>query len=70
MSTSTVDAGWVTVAVQDRRTGLVTEARAAAIAEACGWLREHLDEAKAYGRAGREVSERITWDHVVERLLS
>jgi hypothetical protein len=48
----------------------VTEPRAAAIAEACGWLRGHLDEAKAYGRAGREVSERITWDHVVERLLS
>jgi glycosyltransferase involved in cell wall biosynthesis len=67
---TTADAGWVTVAVQDRRTGLVTEPRAAAIAEACGWLREHVDEAKAYGRAGREVSERITWDHVVERLLS
>ena len=67
---TTVDAGWVTVAVQDRRTGLVTEPRAAAIAEACGWLRDHLDEAKAYGRAGREVSERITWDHVVEKLLS
>ena len=65
-----MDAGWVTVAVEDRRTGLVTEPRAAAIAEACGWLREHLDEAKAYGRAGREVSERITWDHVVEKLLS
>ena len=67
---TTADAGWVTVAVEDGRTGLVTEPRAAAIAEACSWLREHLDEAKAYGRAGREVSERITWDHVVERLLS
>ena len=67
---TTTDAGWVTVAVENRRTGLVCEPRAAAVAEAFAWLREHPEETGAYGRAGREVSERLTWEHVVERLLS
>ena len=67
---TTHDSGWVTVAVEDRRTGIVCPPRAAAIADACAWLREHPEEAAAYGRAGRERSEQITWEHVVSRLLS
>ncbi len=67
---TTTDAGWVTVAVEDRRTGLVCEPRAAAVAEACAWLRAHVDDARAFGRAGRVVSDQLTWDHVVETLLS
>ena len=67
---TTSDAGWVTVAVEDRRTGLVCEPRAAAVAEACAWLRGHVDDARAFGRAGRVVSDRLTWGHVVDRLLS
>ncbi len=67
---TTTDAGGPLEVVADRRTGLVCEPRPAALAEACAWLRGHLDEAKAWGRAGKLVAERISWDAAIERLLS
>src|SRR6266542_566829 len=44
---TTTDAGGPLEVVADRRTGLVCEPRAAALAQACSWLRDHVDEAKA-----------------------
>src|SRR5207245_603615 len=48
---TTTDAGGPLEVVADRRTGLVCEPRAAALAEACSWLRTHVDDAKEWGRA-------------------
>ena len=67
---TTTDAGGPLEVVADRRTGLVCEPRPAALAEACSWLREHLDEAKAWGRAGKEIARRLSWDETIARLLS
>lgn len=64
------DAGGPLDVVFDRRTGLVCEPRAAAIADACRHLREHRAEAQAWGEAGKLVAEQVTWDHAVARLLS
>jgi glycosyltransferase involved in cell wall biosynthesis len=66
---TTTDAGGPLDAVIDRRTGIVCEPRAAEVAAACAWLREHEDETRAWGRAGREVAERLTWDAAIARLL-
>jgi glycosyltransferase involved in cell wall biosynthesis len=43
---------------------------ATAVAEACAYLAAHVDEAKAWGRAGRAIAERVTWDACVDALLS
>jgi glycosyltransferase involved in cell wall biosynthesis len=67
---TTTDAGGPLEIVADRRTGLVCEPRAAALAEACSWLRAHVDEAKAWGRAGKEIARRVSWDETIARLLS
>jgi len=67
---TTTDAGGPLEIVDDRRTGLVCEPRPAALAEACSWLREHVDDAKAWGRAGKEIARRVSWDETIERLLS
>jgi glycosyltransferase involved in cell wall biosynthesis len=67
---TTTDAGGPLEVVADRRTGLVCEPRAAALAEACAWLRGHVDEAKAWGRAGKEVARRVSWDETIARLLA
>jgi glycosyltransferase involved in cell wall biosynthesis len=66
---TTSDAGGPLDVVADRKTGLVCEPRAESIADACRFLRAHAAETKAWGRAGKEVAERVTWDHVVGRLL-
>lgn len=66
---TTRDAGGPVEAVADRRTGLVCEPTAAAVREACTYLAAHRDEAREWGRRGREVAEAITWDGVIERLL-
>ena len=34
------------------------------------YLRVHPDEARSYGRAGRELAAAVTWDRCIERLLS
>ena len=67
---TTTDAGGPLEVVADRRTGLVCEPQAAALAEACSWLRDHIDEAKAWGRAGKEIAGRVSWDETIARLLS
>jgi glycosyltransferase involved in cell wall biosynthesis len=67
---TTTDAGGPLEVVADRRTGLVCEPRAAALAEACSWLRAHVDDAKAWGRAGKEIARRVSWDETIARLLA
>ncbi len=67
---TTLDAGGPLDVVSDRRTGLVCEPRAAALAEACRFLVEHPDEVREWGRAGKLVAEQVTWDHAIERLLA
>jgi len=67
---TTTDAGGPLEVVADRRTGIVCEPRAAALAEACSWLREHVDEAKAWGQAGKEIARRVSWDETIARLLA
>jgi glycosyltransferase involved in cell wall biosynthesis len=67
---TTTDAGGPLEVVADRRTGLVCEPRAAALAEACSWLRAHVDDAKAWGRAGKEIARSVSWDETIARLLS
>jgi len=65
-----VDAGGPLEVVRDRETGAVVEPDADAVARACAYLATHVDEAKAWGRAGRAVAERVTWDACVDALLS
>src|SRR4051794_27756257 len=65
-----VDAGGPLEVVHDRQTGAVVEPDAAAVAQACTYLAAHVDEAKAWGRAGRELAERVTWDACIDALLS
>ena len=67
---TTADAGGPLEVVHDRQTGLVVAPDAAALAGACAYLSEHVDEAKAWGRAGRELAERVTWDACVDALLA
>ena len=67
---TTTDSGGPLDAVADRKTGLVCEPRAVALAAACSWLREHVDEAKAWGRAGKEIARRVSWDDTIARLLA
>jgi glycosyltransferase involved in cell wall biosynthesis len=66
---TTTDAGGPLEVVTDGRTGLVTAPEAAEVARAAGRLREHPDEARAFGRAGREIAARVTWDACIDRLL-
>ena len=67
---TTRDAGGPLDIVHDGQTGLVIEPRADELARACRFLLEHEDEARSWGRAGRAIAERVTWDHVIERLLA
>jgi glycosyltransferase involved in cell wall biosynthesis len=67
---TTLDAGGPLDIVADRSTGLVVRPEPAEIAQAAAWLREHVDEAAAFGRAGRTLAEHVTWDRAVDRLLS
>jgi glycosyltransferase involved in cell wall biosynthesis len=67
---TTTDAGGPLEVVEDRATGLVCEPRAQALADACGWLRHHTEEAHAWGRAGKVLAEQLSWSTVVDRLVS
>jgi len=67
---TTTDAGGPLEVVHDRRTGVVVAPEAAELSRACSYLSAHGDEAKAWGRAGKAVAERVTWDGVVDSLLS
>jgi glycosyltransferase involved in cell wall biosynthesis len=67
---TTTDAGGPLDVVHDRETGLVVEPRVDELARACAWLREHADEARRFGRAGREIARTVTWDSCIDRLLA
>jgi glycosyltransferase involved in cell wall biosynthesis len=67
---TTSDAGGPLEVVHDRETGLVVAPEPAELARACAYLAGHVDEAKAWGRAGKAVAERVTWDACVDALLS
>jgi glycosyltransferase involved in cell wall biosynthesis len=66
---TTHDAGGPLEVVHDRETGLVVAPEPASLAQACAYLAGHVDEAKAWGRAGKVVAERVTWDACVDALL-
>ena len=67
---TTTDAGGPLDVVHDRETGLVVAPSADELARACAWLREHADEARTLGRAGRELAREVTWDACIDRLLA
>jgi len=67
---TTTDAGGPLEIVTDGRTGRVTAPEPAALAEAASFLSANPDEAESYGRAGRELAARVTWDSCIERLLA
>jgi glycosyltransferase involved in cell wall biosynthesis len=67
---TTVDAGGPLEVVADRRTGLVCEPTAPALAGAYAWLGSHREEAREWGLAGRELARRVSWDQTIERLLA
>jgi glycosyltransferase involved in cell wall biosynthesis len=67
---TTTDAGGPLDIVHDRETGLVVAPTVAELAGACEWLREHTDEARTFGRAGRDIARAVTWDSCIERLLA
>ena len=67
---TTRDAGGPLEVVADRRTGLVCEPSPGAVAEAGAWLRDHPDEARAFGKAGKALAERVSWDATILRLLA
>jgi glycosyltransferase involved in cell wall biosynthesis len=67
---TTNDAGGPLEVVHDRQTGVVVAPDAEELALACTFLREHADEASAWGRAGKDIASRVTWDACVDRLLS
>ncbi len=67
---TTLDAGGPLEVVADRETGIVCEPHAAAVADACVWLREHLDQARSFGRAGHALADEVTWDRAIKRILS
>jgi glycosyltransferase involved in cell wall biosynthesis len=67
---TTTDAGGPLEVVRDGRTGRVTSPEPAELARAAGRLRDHPEEAQAYGRAGKEIAARVTWDSCIDRLLA
>src|SRR4029077_8953617 len=67
---TTVDAGGPLEIVHDRRTGVVAAPEAAAVAAAFTYLRAHVEEAKAWGEAGRAAAEQVTWDGCIAALLA
>src|SRR5579884_4310566 len=67
---TTTDAGGPLDVVHDRETGLVVEPRSDELARACAWLLEHTGDARAFGRAGKEIAARVTWDSCIDRLLA
>jgi glycosyltransferase involved in cell wall biosynthesis len=67
---TTWDAGGPLEVVVDRENGLVCEPIPAAVADACSWLAANPDRARACGRSGKLLAERVTWDAVVDRLVA
>ena len=67
---TTSDAGGPLDVVHDRETGLVVRPEPEEIGRAVAWLRDHEDEAQAFGRAGKALAHEVTWDRAIARLLS
>jgi glycosyltransferase involved in cell wall biosynthesis len=67
---TTTDAGGPLEIVRDRETGVVVAPSPDELARACAYLAAHVDEASAWGRAGKAVAERVTWDVCIDALLS
>ena len=67
---TTLDAGGPLEIVHDRETGVVVAPDAAELARGAAYLTGHVAEAKAWGRAGKAIAERVTWDACVDALLS
>ena len=67
---TTTDAGGPLDVVRDGETGVVVVPEPAEVARGLAWLREHGDDARAYGARGREVAAAVTWDACIERLLA
>jgi glycosyltransferase involved in cell wall biosynthesis len=67
---TTNDAGGPLEVVHDRQTGVVVVPDASELALACAFLRDHADEASAWGRAGKDVASKVTWDACIDSLLS
>ena len=66
---TTTDAGGPLEIVHDHRSGLVVRPEPAELARAAAYLSTHVDEAKAWGLAGKALAERVTWDACVDALL-
>ncbi len=64
---TTTDAGGPLDVVHDRETGRVVEPTVEAVAAA---LAIGEDDAQAWGRAGKTLAERVTWDSAIDRLLA
>lgn len=64
------DSGGPLDVVHDGSTGRVVEPAARAVADAAAWLRDHVDEARAFGARGQELARAVTWDTAIGRLLS
>jgi glycosyltransferase involved in cell wall biosynthesis len=63
---TTTDAGGPLDVVHERATGRVVEPTVDAIA---GALAIGEDEARTWGKAGKAIAERVTWDSAIDRLL-
>jgi glycosyltransferase involved in cell wall biosynthesis len=67
---TTRDAGGPLEVVVDGKNGLVCEPTPAAVAGACSWLAANPDRALAYGRSGKQLADRVTWESIVDRLIA
>ncbi len=67
---TTDDAGGVLEFVEDNSTGLITPPDPQALARSLLALASDAGRAERLGKAGRGKVENITWDHVVDTLLS
>ena len=67
---TTTDAGGPLDVVHDRATGLVVAPEPAEIGKAAAWLREHAEDAAAFGSNGKAIADEVTWDRAIARLLS
>jgi glycosyltransferase involved in cell wall biosynthesis len=67
---TTRDAGGPLEVVVEGENGIVCDPDPTAVAAACSWLAANPDQARARGRAGKQIAERVTWDAVVDRLLA
>ena len=64
---TTTDAGGPLDIVRDRETGRVVEPTVEAVSDALAIGRE---EAEIWGRTGKRLAERVTWDKTIAALLA